>query len=61
MYKIIKGEKENAIKYLDLSLSNSEVNIEIVKKDNDWVTYIKDEEFNKLLNKHKKEIKKIIM
>ncbi len=50
----LKKEKENALKYLNISLRNNEIDIDFVKKDEDWLFYLKDKEFIKLLKSHSK-------
>ena len=49
----LKREKENALKYLDISLSNDEITVKFVESDDDWQDYLKDEKFIQLLNKYK--------
>ncbi len=49
-----KGEKERTLMYLDNSLSNEEIKVDFVEKDDDWKDYHQDKEFIKLINKYKK-------
>ncbi|HHG84516.1 MAG TPA: hypothetical protein ENJ82_07195 [Bacteroidetes bacterium] len=50
----LKGEKENALHYLNMSLSNREIDVDFVNKDEDWEAYWDDVEFIALINKYKK-------
>jgi len=45
----VKLDKENALFYLDRSLKNKEINDDFVKADEDWASYLQDEDFNKIL------------
>lgn len=47
----LNNEKENAFKYLEKVLSNNEISIEHVQKDEDWDAYRQDAEFIELLDK----------
>ncbi len=49
-----KKLKNEALKYLDISLSKNEIPISVVLKDEDWKEYLEDEEFLKLIEKYKK-------
>ena len=49
----LKGEKENALKYLHNSLANLEIDVVFVENDEDWKDYFKDEDFIELLNKYR--------
>ena len=52
----LRSEKENAFKYLDLSLSKKEVTPDfVVEKDDDWKDYLEDDDFKALIEKYKKE------
>ena len=48
----IKGEKENALKHLDTTLSNKSQTIDFIKKDKDWKDYLEDKDFMELLEKY---------
>jgi tetratricopeptide (TPR) repeat protein len=50
----LQGELGKALKYLEISLSKQEIDIDFVKNDKDWESYLKDKEFLNLINKHKK-------
>ena len=50
----LKGETENALKYLEISLSNNEIDVDFVENDEDWIDYYNDKEFISLLNRHKR-------
>jgi len=50
----LKGEKDNALKYLDISLSNNEIDVVFVENDEDWKDYLEDDDFIELLNNYKK-------
>lgn len=49
----IKGDREEALKLLDSSLSKSEVTIEHIDDDDDWDNLREDPDFIALLNKHR--------
>ncbi|MBI3235000.1 MAG: SIR2 family protein, partial [Bacteroidetes bacterium] len=49
----LKGDKEMALKYLEISLSKNEIEKDFVEKDEDWIDYFNDKEFISLLNKYK--------
>ncbi len=51
----LKGDKENALKYLDITLSNNEIEVDFVEKDEDWKAYLTDNEFIRLIKKYKKK------
>jgi len=48
----LKGNKENALKYLEISLSKKEIKSSFVLKDEDWQTFLEDEDFITLIKKH---------
>jgi tetratricopeptide (TPR) repeat protein len=48
------GKKEEALKYLNISLAKNEIEVDFVEKDEDWKDYLKDEDFIKLIKKYKK-------
>ncbi len=50
----LKGEKEKALKYLNISFMKDEIDVDFVEKDEDWKDYLADEEFIKLLKKYEK-------
>ena len=39
-------DKENALFYLNRSLKNKEIKTEFVKDDEDWINYLKNDDFN---------------
>ena len=47
----LRNEKENALKYLNISLKNYEIDVDFVEKDADWLHYLEDKEFIELLRK----------
>ena len=49
-----KGEKEHALKYLDISLSKNEIDVDFVQKDEDWKAFLDDDDFIKLIKDHAK-------
>ncbi|SFB78804.1 TPR repeat-containing protein [Flexibacter flexilis DSM 6793] len=49
----LRGDKNNALKYLAMSLSNNEIKVEFVEKDTDWSHYLYDKDFISVLNKFK--------
>ena len=49
----LKGEKEHALRYLNISLSKNEIDVYFVEKDEDWRDYLRDNEFIKLLKQYK--------
>ncbi len=46
----LKADKENALFYLDNSLKKKEISTDFVLDDGDWKSYLKDEDFNKIIN-----------
>ncbi len=50
----LKGENESALQYLNISLSNGEIDTCFVENDEDWKDYLENEEFIELLKKYKK-------
>ncbi|MDO4789813.1 MAG: SIR2 family protein [Porphyromonas sp.] len=50
----IRNRKEEALKYLDRSLSRSEISVEFVGKDKDWNGLRDDPDFNSLLSRYKR-------
>ena len=48
----IKSDKDNALHYLDESLKKKEITTIFVKEDEDWKEYLKDKDFNKLIEKY---------
>ena len=52
----LKGDKEKALKYLDITLSKKEITVEHIEKDEDWKEYREDEDFVSLLTKYKVEL-----
>jgi tetratricopeptide (TPR) repeat protein len=51
-YKLEK-EKDKALFFLDKSLSNNEVEVEFVEKDDAWKDYRNDKDFIEILNKYR--------
>ena len=49
-----KGEKEHALKYLDISLSKNEIDVNFVQNDEDWKAFLSDNNFIKLIKKYVK-------
>ena len=49
----LKKDKENALKYLEKSLKNSQVKISHIENDEDWEFYRKDDDFLLLLDKYR--------
>ena len=49
----LQGDLENALKYLELSLSKSEVDVNFVENDEDWMGYLNQRKLVTLLNKYK--------
>ena len=50
----VRGNKEQALKYLNISLSKNEIDVDFVEKDEDWKEYSNDNEFLSLLKRFKK-------
>lgn len=50
----IRNRKEEALKYLNRSLSKSEISVEFVEKDEDWNELRDDQDFKSLLSRYKK-------
>ena len=48
----IKNEKENALKHLETCLSDKKIEVEFIKKDNDWKEYLDNKDFTQLLEKY---------
>ncbi len=51
----LKKEKKNALKHLEVSLSNDEIDVEFVLADEDWEMYYQDPDFIALIEKHKRK------
>ncbi|MBK9718220.1 MAG: hypothetical protein IPO85_12040 [Saprospiraceae bacterium] len=49
----LKGDKENALKNLELCLSTNGIEVDFVEKDEDWRSLFNDEDFINILNKYK--------
>jgi tetratricopeptide (TPR) repeat protein len=49
----LNGDKENALKYLDQSLSKNEITYLLVISDDDWKDYSQDNEFLAIVSKYK--------
>ncbi len=52
LYALTK-QKANALKYLDIALSRSEMTVSFVETDEDWKNYYEDQDFNELLDKYR--------
>ena len=52
IYAVIQ-DKENALRTLDKSLSDNEIDIDYVLNDADWVKYLEDEQFNNIVSRYK--------
>ena len=50
----VKNDKENALRFLDESLSKNEITTDFVRNDEDWKNYLNDVEFNNVLKKYEK-------
>ena len=49
----LKGERDNAIKYLKMTLSKNEIDVNYIERDGDWKDFLKDSEFIELLEEYK--------
>ncbi len=49
-----KNYKKEALHHLDISLQNDEIPTLFVKEDEDWEVFLRDDDFNILLNKYEK-------
>ena len=49
----IRKDEEQALNYLDLSLSKKEITVHFVEADSDWKDFLVNEKFIKLLEKYK--------
>ena len=49
----LRNRKEDALKYLDLTLSRREVSVKLVEEENDWNSLRDDPDFKRLLSRHK--------
>ena len=49
----LQGDKDNALNFLNSSLSKSEIDIDFVENDEDWKDFLNDKDFNKIINKYK--------
>ena len=52
--RALKGDREEALELLEVSLSKNEINAKIVENDEHWINYRRDEKFLALLNKYKR-------
>jgi hypothetical protein len=50
----LKRDEEKALRYLNLSLSENEIDTVFVEKDEDWKEYLSNKNFRKLIEKYKK-------
>ena len=50
----LQGEAEKALRYLEISLSKNEIDVDFVENDEDWENYLGDKEFVDLLSKFKR-------
>lgn len=48
----LKGLKDKALDYLEMSLSKKEIDVAFVQNDEDWADYLNDDDFIKLLKKY---------
>ncbi|NOQ28034.1 MAG: hypothetical protein GQ564_21950 [Bacteroidales bacterium] len=46
----ISNDKKNALKYLEQSLLDNEIEVKFIKKDKDWAFFYDDKDFKNLLN-----------
>ncbi len=53
IYALI-SDKKNALKYLEQSIENKDIEVDFVLDDKDWNNYLEDEDFKKLINKYSK-------
>ena len=51
-FQAIKGNKKDALFYLDISLKKKEISVSFVKKDKDWTDFIKDIDFINILSRY---------
>ena len=49
----LQGDKDNALNFLNTSLSKREIDIDFVENDEDWKDFLNDKDFNKIINKYK--------
>ena len=50
---VANGQKEEALKYLEITLSNQQIEVGFVENDEDWKSLSDDEEFINLLNNYR--------
>ena len=50
----LKSDKGNALSYLNKSLKLGEINVEFVRDDEDWKSYLEDEDFINVLKRYEK-------
>ncbi|MGB5990505.1 MAG: SIR2 family protein [Marinifilaceae bacterium] len=55
----LKDDKENALKYLNISLDRDDISVSFIRKDKDWKAYYEDIDFKNLLNRFDKNISKV--
>jgi tetratricopeptide (TPR) repeat protein len=48
----LKGDIKNALKYLNIALSNEEISVDFVKENEDWKNYLEDKDFITLLERY---------
>ena len=48
------GNKEEALRYLEQSLEQKEVDTDFIITDEDWAQYLQDEDFEKIVDRYKK-------
>lgn len=52
----LKGNKEQALIYLDESLNKKEIKVNFVRKDEDWKEFLEDADFIEILEKYSKKV-----
>jgi len=50
----LKLDNENALFYLNKSLKSNKITSEFVRNDDDWKSYLDDDEFIKIIERYKK-------
>jgi len=53
-YYAQKEQKEDALRFLNISLINKEISVQFVEKDEDWQKYLQDSNFKSILKIHQK-------
>ena len=52
----IRGNRKEALHFLDISLGNKEVSIDVVLRDDDWQGFLDDESFKSIIEKYKEHV-----